>query len=76
MGIFQDEVKTIASESVFTSVELEKLFETEDEQNAFLKVRSALIEAKSTNEATKRIIDLGSEAVKVLVKVGKFVLTA
>ena len=76
MGIFQDEVKNIASESAFTSVQLEKLFTSDSEREAFLKVRSVLVEATNTNEATKRIIELGADAVDVLVKVGKFVLTA
>jgi hypothetical protein len=76
MGTFQDEVKTIASDSVFTTVELESLFKTDDERRDFLKIRSVLVEAANTNEATKRIVEIGTKGIEVLVKLAKYALTA
>lgn len=76
MGMFDDEINNIAGESVFTNLELNKLFRNESEREAFVKVRTALAESTNINETTKKLMESGADSVKVLVKVAKFALTA
>lgn len=71
MPDFSRKAAEIAGESFFTRTQLEKLFKTDEERNRFVQVRSVIREAADTNQATRRIIDMGEDAVKIFVKLGK-----
>lgn len=74
MPIFQTELNGIASDSPFTSLELEGLYSSDEERQKFMAVHKILKEAKDSNEATQRVMAMGKDAVKVLVKLGTFAL--
>lgn len=76
MNMFDEELNKIAGESVFTTLELQKLFRSDEEREAFAAVRKVLVESRSSNEATRKLIESGAEGIKVLVKVAKYALTA
>jgi hypothetical protein len=75
MPDFAKAARQIAGESVFTHVELEKLYESEEERAKCVEVQKVLKEAASVNQATKRVLEMGEEAVRVLVKLGRYCLT-
>jgi hypothetical protein len=74
MTDFSEKAAEIAAESLFTKTQLEKLFNNDKERDKFVQIRSIIKESTSINNATKDIIDLGDDAVKILVKIGKKVL--
>lgn len=74
--MFEEELNKIAGESVFTTLELQKLFRSEEEREAFAKVRQVLVESRNSNEAIKKLLEYGADGIKVLVKVAKYALTA
>ena len=71
MPNFGKKAAEIAGESFFTKTQLEKLFKTDDERERFMQVRSIIRESTNTNQATRKIVDMGDDAVKILVKIGK-----
>lgn len=71
MGQFSEILKEISSESRFSKFELEKVFDTEEEQKALVEVQEALKKAIDDNDATAKIQELGSKGIKILVKLGK-----
>lgn len=76
MPNFGQKAAEIAGESFFTKTQLEKLFKTEEERDRFVQVRSIIRESTNTNQATKKILTMGEDAVKILVKIGKKALVA
>ena len=74
MANFSRRAAEIAGESFFTKTQLEKLFKTDQERNRFVQVRSIIKVSTNTNQATRRIVDMGDDAIKILVKIGKKVL--
>jgi len=76
MSAFHDEMERIASESTFSNVQLEQLFESEAERQEFLKVQAALAAGTSSNETVQKVLGMGEGAVAVLVKVAKLALAA
>lgn len=74
MPIFQDELKDIASDSPFTSLELQALYDSDAERQKFMAVHGILKNATDSNDATQKVMAMGKDAVKVLVKLGAFAL--
>lgn len=71
MPDFGQKATEIAGESFFTKIQLEKLFKTDEERERFIQVRSIIKESTNTNQAARKIIDMGDDAVRILVKIGK-----
>ena len=71
MGMFNDEINAIAGESVFTNLELQKLFRTDAEREAFVKVRTALAESTNINETTMKLMGSGVCSSKIVGRVSE-----
>lgn len=71
MGRFRDKVTEIAGESRFSRIELEQMFDTDEQQETLVEVKKALKNATDENVALEKINAIGEKAIKALIKIGK-----
>ena len=69
--MFNDKADINSNSLPFLNIKLERVFNSDEEKQAFAKIKEAITAATDENEATEKVFAIGKKGVSVLIKLLK-----